>query len=345
MKRRSFLKTVGGVASVCAIGTPHIHASESALSASIPAPAGEMPRRELGRTGARVSVVGFPGLALSNYDQARGTDGVHEAFDRGINYFDVAPAYGNGQCETRMGIAMQGLDRGKIFLSCKTKKRDKEGARQELENSLKQLKTDHFDLYQMHHLVKPEEVQKALGPGGAIETFLKAKEEGKIKHLGFSAHTTKGALEAMRLYPKFDTVMFPINFVEYYLKDFGKEVMELANQQGAGLISIKPMSRGTWPQGVEHRRQWWYRAVEDDLELRLAWRFVLSQPGVASGIPPSFLDHVGLAIHAVKDFKPITQPEIEELKRVARTTDSIFTREEAMVAMNGAHPGCPYGWA
>ena len=84
-----------------------------------------------------------------------------------------------------MGIGLQGLDRSKYFLACKTKKRDKEGAREELEHSLKLLKTDHFDLYQLHHLVRPAEVKQALGPGGAMETILKAKEEGKIKYIGF----------------------------------------------------------------------------------------------------------------------------------------------------------------
>lgn len=341
MKRRSFLKVFSSVTGGLAISGERAVSADSPAATTPPARAEAMPRRVLGRTGQQVSVVGFPGLALVNCDQKRGTEGLHEAFDRGINYFDIAPAYGNGQCETRMGIGLQGLERARYFLACKTKMRDAEGARRELENSLRLLKTDHFDLYQMHHLVRPEEVKKALGPGGALETFLKAREEGKVKWLGFSAHTTKAALEAMRGF-RFDTVMFPINFVEYYRKEFGKAVLELAAEQGAAVLAIKAMSRGTWPAGVERPRRWWYRSVEDDLEVNLAWRWTLSQRGVVAGFPPSYLDLVDKAIAAAKTFRPVTEAESEELKRIAGTTDSIFTREEASVANSGVRPPRAY---
>ena len=147
MKRRSFLKTVGGVVGTCALG---LDAALEGSAAETSPPAGELPRRVLGRTGARVSVVGFPGLSLIHYDQDRCTRSLHAAFDQGLNYYDVAPAYGNGECEIKMGLGLQGLDRSRYFLACKTKMRDKEGARTELERSLQRLKTDHFDLYQLH---------------------------------------------------------------------------------------------------------------------------------------------------------------------------------------------------
>jgi predicted aldo/keto reductase-like oxidoreductase len=323
MKRRNFLKAVGGVTSGLALGAERVLGAEG--------PAAGLPRRVLGRTGRRLSVVGFPGLALVHYDQPRCNQAVRDALERGVNYFDVAPAYGNGEAETKMGIAMQGLDRGGYFLACKTKMRDKDGARLELERSLQRLKTDHFDLYQMHHLVKPEEVKKALGPGGAIETFLKAKEEGKVKHLGFSAHTTKAALEAMNGF-QFDTVMFPINFVEFYLRGFGRDVLELAAQQGAAVLAIKPMSRGVWPKEVQRTREWWYRSVEEASEVQLAWRFTLSRTGVVAGIPPSFLDLLDKAIVAGRAYQPPTEADLDQLQQIAKSCQSIFTREEAMVA-------------
>ena len=211
MERRSFLKAVGGATGGVALGVDSLLAGDQP-AAEAGRVAG-LPRRILGRTGQKLSAVGFPGLALIHYDQQRSTDGLHQALDRGVNYFDVAPAYGNGEAETKMGIGLQGLDRSRYFLACKTKKRDKAGAREELERSLKLLKTDYFDLYQLHHLRRPDEVQQALGPGGAIETLLKAREEGKVKYLGFSAHTTKGAMAVMNGF-RFDTAMFPINFVE-----------------------------------------------------------------------------------------------------------------------------------
>ncbi len=295
MKRRTFLKTVGGVTGGLALGADALLSAETPPSSPAVETVAGLPRRLLGRTGQKLSTVGFPGLALAQYDQKRCDEGIRKAFEQGVNYFDVAPAYGEAQ--TKLGIGLTGLDRSRYFLACKTKKRDKEGARQELEQSLKLLKTDHFDLYQLHHLVKPEDVKRALGPGGAIETLLKAKEEGKVKFFGFSAHTTKAALEALRGFA-FDTVMFPINFVEFYLRGFGKEVLALAAERGAAVLAIKPMSRGPWPEGEERTRKWWYRSVEEENEVNLAMRFTLSQPGVVAGIPPSFLDLLDKAIRA-----------------------------------------------
>ena len=341
MKRRSFLKIAGGVASGCAIGVNPVAAGTQDANV------GELPKRLLGRTGDEVSVVGFPGLALSQYDQFRCNAGIRDAFYRGINYFDVAPAYGrDGDCEKKMGIGLQGIDRDKIFLACKTKKRDKEGAREELERSLKRLKTDHFDLYQLHCIFTPEEVKQALGPGGAMETILKAKEQGKIRHIGFSAHTTKGALAAMNGF-RFDTVMFPINFVEYFRIGFGKPVLELAKEQGAGVLAIKALSKGPWPEGMKRTRQWWYRATETQEETNAAMRFVLSQKQVAAGIPPSFLDLLDKAIEAGRSYQPISQAETQQLKDTAQSCLSLFKKQEERVARGEllrepVYPGSPH---
>ena len=343
MKRRSFLMGVSGAMSAGVLGAHTASGEETPLSAAAETQVEGLPRRVLGRTGASISVVGFPGLALRHYEQPECTAGLHKAFDQGLNYYDVAPAYGrDGECEIKMGIGLQGLDRSEYFLSCKTKMRDKEGAREELERSLKRLKTDHFDLYQLHCLKRPEEVAEALGPGGAMETILKAKEEGKIKHIGFSAHTTKAAIAALNDFA-FDTCMFPINFVEYYTIGFGKPVLKLAAEKGVAVISIKPVSRGRWPQGMERTRQWWYRPVEDEKEMLLAMRFVLSQEGVVTGIPISFLDILDKTIAAARDFKPITDEETEEVRRLAATCESVFLREEQQVARNipADHPVYP----
>lgn len=296
-----------------------------------------------------MSVVAFPGLALVHYPQEECTRALHKALELGINYYDVAPAYGNGQCETKMGIGLQGLDRSRYFLACKTKKRDAEGARQELETSLQKLKTDHFDLYQLHHLVKPDEVKQALGPGGALEAILKAREQGKLKWIGFSAHTTKAALEALKGY-RFDTVMFPINFVEFYTRDFGREVLALARERGAAVLAIKPLSWGAWPQDAKRNRQWWYRCVEEPGDVELAVRFTLSQPGVVACVPPSFVDLFERAVAAARKFRPLDDVAVETLKKMAQDCGSIFLREENLVAHNlplgePFHPDCPHAFA
>ncbi|MBW8042371.1 MAG: aldo/keto reductase [Planctomycetes bacterium] len=354
MKRRTFLKAVGSIATGGTLGVQSILGAERPTSKDRDEKVAGLPRRVLGRTGQKVSIVGFPGLALIHYDQDRCNTGLHDAFKRGVNYFDVAPAYGNGEAEIKMGIGLQGIDRSRIFLACKTKMRDKEGARKELERSLERLKTDYFDLYQLHHLRWPEEVKQALGPNGAMETILKAKEQGKIKYLGFSAHTTKGALEAMKGF-RFDTVMFPINFVEFFKMGFGKPILELANKQGAAVLAIKPLSKGAWPEGAERTRKWWYRTTETQDEVNLAMRFTLSQKCVVAGIPPSFLDLLDKAIEAGRSYNPITKDETQKLQEMAKTCESVFRREEEQVARGGLihqpvypdspHECCPCAYA
>ncbi len=343
MKRRTFLKAVGGSAvggqAMMSVGRAQDTASQAA----------GIPQRALGKSDKKVSVVCFPGLALIHGEQNECTNELHKAFGQGITHFDVAPAYGNGVCETRMGIGLEGIPRDKYFLSCKTKLRDAQGAREELERSLKLLKTDHFDLYQMHCLFEAKEVEEAFGPGGAMETFLKAREEGKIGLIGFSAHTSRSALAAMKQY-RFDTVMFPINFVELFTIGFGDAVLKLAQEQDVPVLAIKAMSRGLWPDGVERTRKWWYRSVETEKEVSMAIRYVLSQSPVKTIVPPSWFDLVDKAVVAARNEAPITDEEVAELRKIAADCRSVFQQKEEEVAgtrsrhllyADNAHEHCP----
>jgi len=183
----------------------------------------------------------------------------------------------------------------------------------------------------MHHIRTPEEVRQAFGPDGAMETFLKAKAEGKVRYFGFSAHTTKGALEAMRGF-RFDTVMFPINFIEFFQLRFGGAVLDLANEQGAAVVAIKPMCGGTWPEGAERTRRWWYRPLENDELIGMAMRFTLSQPGVVTGFPPGFLDLAEKAIEAGRSYRPIAEAELARLREMSSTCGSVFRSQEEAVA-------------
>lgn len=227
MDRRSFLKVFGGTAAATLFGGGIDAAAVLEKPAAEPKP---LPKRALGKTGEKLSIVGFGGLSLNRMDQSVANNSVSMAIDRGLNYFDVAPEYGDA--EERLGIALRGK-RNKIFLSCKTARRNKEGAKRELQRSLQRLKTDHFDLYQFHHIRTKEETERALGPGGAIEAFLEAKKKGQVRFLGFSAHTTKAALLAMEKFP-FDTVMFPINFMEWLKIGFGPAVVKKAKERDGG---------------------------------------------------------------------------------------------------------------
>ena len=338
MRRREFIKLVGGAGVGAAL-------SDRAWALATPAPViekvGDMPYRILGRTGFKVSVVGFSGLALIHGDQEKGTASLHAAFDQNMNYYDVAPAYGNGEAEIKMGLGLQGLPRDKYRLACKTKKRDAAGAREELERSLTRLKTDYFDVYQLHHLVQPAQVKEALGPGGAMETVLKAKQEGKIRAIGFSAHTTKAALLALEGF-EFDTCMFPINYVEWFTRDYGKEVLKLAQQKKTAVIGIKTMSAGAWPQGVKKDREWWYRTLEQQDDIDRAYRWTLSLPGVVLGFPPSWLDLQAKAIAAGMAYRPATNEDATKLEEMSKGLGSMFKKEEDSVVAHGGVPPAYY---
>ena len=291
--------------------------------------AGKVPRRKIISSGAEVSIIGFPGNALRHYKQEEANEGVKWAIDNGLNFFDVAPAYGKeGECEIKLGKALENQDRNKIFLACKTGRRDKKGAQEELDRSLKRLKTGHFDLYQMHYLRTLDEVEEAFGPDGCMKTILKAKDEGKIKHIGFSAHTTLSALAAMDRF-KFDTVMFPINFIEHFSFAFGQAVLEKAKNQGVSVLAIKSTSGGGWADDVpREKRDWWYKVINEEQNLNKALRFALSQHNVTAAIPASFLPHFQASVDAGKAYKPVSKKEMKELHALARKSESIFLQRQ-----------------
>ncbi len=338
MKRRSFLKVAGGGIGGFAAGV-----LPTLMAANTPG----IPRRAVGKTGLDLPIIGFPGLGLIHDEQAACTALLRAAIEAGINYLDVAPAYGKGDCEIKMGIGLEGVPRDSYVLACKTKMRDAAGCTEELNRSLERLKTDHFDLYQLHCLMKTDEVDQALGPGGAMEAIIKAKEQGKVRHVGFSAHTTVSALAALKQF-KFDTAMFPISYVEYFKIGFGKEVMALANERGVAVLAIKPLAGGAWAPGAERKRKWWYRPIDDPTECDLALRFTLSQPGVIAGIPPAWPDIFRQAIGIARAYRPITDAETATLETMARDQFSVFEKQQKTASAHdyGSDPfGCEHGIA
>ncbi|MDH7568442.1 MAG: aldo/keto reductase [Armatimonadota bacterium] len=308
MNRRTFLTASGGlVASALAIDTD-----------AAPAP---IPKRPLGKTGQNLSIIGFGGIVVNGHDQAEADRLVREAFDRGVNYFDVAPSYGNGEAEEKLGAALTGL-RDRVFLACKTQKRDAAGARAELEQSLKRLRTDHFELYQLHALTRPEDLEQAAGPGGALESFLKAREQGLIRWIGFSAHSAEVALAAMDRFP-FDTILFPVNFVTWKA-GFGPQVIAKAMDKGMGRLALKAMALRRWERGETRAYpKCWYRPVDDPSQASLAVRWTLSQP-ITAAVPPGDARLFRQALDIAARFRPITEPERQTLARLAEGIPPLF---------------------
>lgn len=284
-----------------------------------------MQYRELGQTGRQLSVIGFGGIVLCRMEQNEGNRVVAAAIESGVNYFDVAPSYHQGEAEEKLGIALE-PHRDAIFLACKTGKRDAQGAREELEQSLRRLKTDHFDLYQLHAMTKMDDVTQVFAPGGAMETLQAAQAEGKVRALGFSAHSAEAAVELLRRFA-FDSVLFPFNFCTYQ-SGFGPQVVTAAQQAGAGLLALKGMARTKWPQDMDKAaRPWkkaWYEPIDDEETARLALRFTLSLP-VTAALPPGELRLWEMALRVAADAQPLTQDEAARVQELAARTEPLFT--------------------
>ncbi len=259
----------------------------------------------------QLSVIGLGGMLLVGLEQQAANSIVAESIERGINYFDVAPFYGGGEAEQKMGIALA-PHRKHVFLACKTLERSARCAQEELEQSLRNLQTDHFDLYQFHSLSDVDEVEEICAPGGALETFLRAREQGKIKHIGFSAHSV-GAAMAMLDRFRFDSILFPVNFICYQRGNFGPQVMAKAKEQGVARLAIKAMAHGPWRKGEKHKYpNCWYRPIEDRGLARQALRFTLSE-GVTAAVPPGDERLFRMALDLANDLPPLSDAERVEL--------------------------------
>jgi aryl-alcohol dehydrogenase-like predicted oxidoreductase len=250
-------------------------------------------------------------MLLVNMEQNTVNAIVAEALKQGVNYFDVAPFYGNGEAEQKMGIALES-HRASVFLACKTMERSARGAQIELEQSLRHLRTDHFDLYQFHTLSDVEEVEEIFAPGGAMETFLRARKQGKIRYIGFSAHSVEAALAMLDRF-QFDSILFPVNFICYARGNFGPQVMAKAKELGVARLAIKAMAHGPWRKTDKRNHpNCWYRPIEDKVLARQALRFTLSE-GVTAAVPPGDERLFRMALEFAHDLPPLTPEEREQL--------------------------------
>lgn len=282
-----------------------------------------IPRRTLGKTGEKLSIIGFGGIMLNDNSQQFANELVAKAFELGVNYFDVSPKYGNA--EDKLGPALQAY-RKDCFLACKTRQRDSEGAKADLENSLQKLQTDYFDLYQLHELETKEEVQQAFGPKGAMETVVKAKQEGKIKHIGFSAHSVEAAMLAMQNFD-FDSILFPINFACWNAGNFGPQVFAEAEKRGMGILALKSMALTPLHNGEDLIfKNCWYKPIADEAIMKMALKYTLSKK-ITAAIPPGEYTLFLKALEFMVDFGAITDDEIHELLSLAKTTKPVFMHE------------------
>lgn len=280
-----------------------------------------MLKRTLGKTGIEASVVGFGGIIVMNETPEASAKSVAEAVNElGINYFDVAPSYGNA--EERLGPALAPY-RNDVHLACKTGERRAEGAEVELNASLERMQTDHFDVYQLHAMTTMEDVETVFGPGGAMEVFVKAREQGKVRFLGFSAHSEEAALALMDRFD-FDTILFPINWACWLKSGFGPAPIAKAKEKSMGILALKTLAKRAWDEGEEH--DWsktWYKPVESYEEAKLAVRFTLSQ-GVSVAVSPGHMELLRWACDAAGEFQTLTDAEEAKLRAWSADLNTIF---------------------
>ena len=312
MQRREFIKQSAITAAV---------ASSSQLHASKTTPTNPIARRTLGKTGEQLSIIGFGGIVVMDDSPGGSANIVAEAHHRGINYFDVAPSYGNAQ--ERLGPALAPY-RNQSFLACKTEGRMKDDSRKQLEESLRLLKTDHVDLYQFHALTKMTDLDKVLGPGGAMETMEAAKKEGKIRYIGFSVHSAETALAAMDRY-NFDTILFPVNFVLFTQAGFGPQILKKAQEKNMGILALKGMAKTVWPAGEKDHPQpkCWYQPAAFPDEASLGLRWTLGHP-ITAAIPPGDERYFRLAMDVAQNYKPLESHEEQALLAGAHGAEPIF---------------------
>lgn len=313
MKRRLFIRN--SALSAMALSIPAIRSFGNNFSADY-----QIPKRVLGKTGEKLSVIGFGGIMLNDNPQDFANELVSKAYDLGVNYYDVAPNYGNAQ--EKLGPALKPY-RKNCFLACKTHERDAVGAQKNLEESFKLLKTDYFDLYQLHALSSVEQVEKAFGPGGAMETVVKAKKDGKIKHVGFSAHSVDAAMLAMKNYD-FDSILFPINFVCWNSGNFGPQVFAEAEKRGMGVLALKAMALTRLEKDEEKLyKNVWYRPIQDEEIMKMALKYTLSK-NITAAVPPGKNTLFLKALEFMNEYKPISNKEETKLLSLAKTTKPIF---------------------
>jgi diketogulonate reductase-like aldo/keto reductase len=324
MKRRDFIRKAAippaAVAVEQTLGL--LSGPERALAQATTLPA--IPRRPYGSKGIHLSVVGFGAYMVAGMESERARHLVAEAVARGVNYFDVAPTYGNA--EIVLGPALEPHRKG-VFLACKTTERTRTGAERELKTSLERLRTDHFDLYQLHAINDlKKDVDVVFGKGGAMEVFLEAKKDGRIRHIGFSSHSVEASLAAMDRYD-FDSALFPINLACWYRGNFGPQVAARAKEKGVTLLALKAMARQKWPPQDPIRKDYpkcWYQPFTDLTEADLGMRFTFSH-GVTAATSPAEEKAFRLMMDVAIRLRPIAPAEEGSLKTLASTLTPIFS--------------------
>jgi aryl-alcohol dehydrogenase-like predicted oxidoreductase len=315
ISRRQILQQIGAWSGLLAFGglaactRQTDPGSAVAMTSQIGEASGAIPRRPLGKTGVEVSVLCFGGYHLGTLQsESQATRLLDEAIDAGVNFMDNAWEYHNGKSEEWMGSALKGK-RHRVVLMTKlcSHGRDKKVAMQQLEDSLRRLRTDYLDLWQIHEVIYPDDPDRHFTQGGGAEALLDAKRQGKVRFIGFTGHKDPSIhLKMLQQKFPFDTCQLPLNVFDGTHRSFEREVLPVLDEQGIAPLAMKSLSGNG--DSVKHRLV----TVEEAL------RYVLSLPvaTVVSGIDSLQVLRQNLAI--VRRFVPMPTADMQRLRnRVA----------------------------
>ena len=259
-----------------------------------------MEYRTLGKTGLKISRMGFGGIPIQKIDEEGTKKLLHEMADKGINYIDSARGY--TVSEQYIGYGLEGI-RDKFVLATKSMSRTREAMAADIETSLGNFRTDYIDLYQIHN-PSMEQLDQVIGEGGALEALMEAKAAGKIGHIGLTAHSTEVFARALEL-DWVETIMFPYNIVEQQ----GAELIRKCAEKNIGFIDMKPLAGG---------------AIED---AALALRYVCSNPDVTVVIPGmAEVRELEQNLAACSNTEPLTDEELTAMDKVREQLGTDFCR-------------------
>jgi aryl-alcohol dehydrogenase-like predicted oxidoreductase len=267
------------------------------------AKAGDIPTRTFGKTGEKLTIIGQAGgrLDLVSFDEAKAV--VRRAVELGINYFDNARGYGNGRSEEIFGAVLPEF-RKSVFITTKSVKRMRKEAEEDLHASLKALKTDYLDLWQIHSVSEMEDAEKIFGPGGAIEAFEAAKKSGKCRFIGFTGHHDPQVhLEMLRRYDKYDTILMPLHAADPSYLSFEKQVLPVAVERGLGIQGMKNFGNSKLLQAF---------SVKECLS------YVLSLPVHCTAIGCTTTGQLEDDVRAAQQFRPIEAADMDKLRARAK---------------------------
>jgi len=341
--RRNFLKTGGAVAAALLTNGAVLAYPSTATFLPLPANSNTqaaMPTRNLGKTGYKVGIFSLGGQAAlekaDNFDIA--VPIIERALDLGVNYIDTSSIYGGPErwSEQYVGRVMK-TRRQDAFLATKTKERTRDGSLRMIERSLTLLNTDHVDLWQLHDIGLPEDVNAIFGKGGAMEALLQMQEQKVVRFLGVTGHYRPVALiDAVNRHP-FDTILMALNAADTHIHSFTDQLLPLAVEKQMGIIGMKVPARGrllsTWaPPPLEQQQHSWEGSAiatrPGVMNMREAMHFTLTHPVSTVIVGCDSIAQLEENVQIARDFTPLSQSQMAALNQLAAPVakQSLFFR-------------------